>query len=198
MGAMKNTGSHIAILATLTLLAACSKGSEQGGGQQQGDGYVRVLLPTQPAAPEGPPRQPENAAWGQRGDVVEFGVPGQAALLSISCTHASDGTARVRFVRRVQAEAGAQALFAVEGNGHVARVKLDVVRAGNPGEWAGEIDARAETVGAIKGGAEIKATLPGGGTLKMPASPQAGALLDACRASDRKNEAPAAAASAAA
>ena len=134
------------------------------------------------------PQQPDGAVWSlTKGGAVDFGLPGQPALLSISCVHTSDGTARIAYVRRTRAEAGAKALLAIEGNGHVARVAIDVVKAGDPGEWQGAIEASLETAAAIKGGASMVATLPGGGALKLPPSPEAGRLLDACRASGRKS-----------
>jgi hypothetical protein len=50
--------------------------------------------------------------------------------------------------------------------------------------------AHLETIGAIKGGNTITATLPGGGALKLPPNAETGRLLDACRASDKKTAAP--------
>ncbi len=172
------------ITLTLITLAACSPSGDQ---QQSPDNAVRLLLPTEPAQPETPPVQPEGAAWSNlASDSVAFGLPGQPPLLTISCIHSPDGTPRLHFTRRTRAEAGAQALLAIEGNGHVARVAMDVVRAGDPGEWQGAIDAARETAEAIKGGAPMVATLPGGGALKLPPGPDAGRLLEACRASGRK------------
>ncbi len=170
----------------LLTLAACSPSGDQ---QQSPNNAIRVPLPTEPAPAEAPPVQPEGAAWSNLADgSVAFGLTGQPPLLTISCVHSPDGTPRLHFTRRTRAEAGAQALLAIEGNGHVARVAMDVVRAGDPGEWQGAIDAARETAGAIKGGAPMVATLPGGGALKLPPGPDAGRLLDACRASGRETE----------
>ena len=167
-------------------LSACSPSGDQ---QQAPESAIRIALPTEPAPLEAPPAQPEGVVWSNLANgSIGFGLPGQPPLLSISCTHSPDGTARIAYVRRTRAEAGAQALLAIEGNRHVSRVAMDVVRTGDPGEWRGAIDAALETAEAIKGGAEITATLPGGGALKMPPYAEAGRLLDACRASDRKVE----------
>jgi hypothetical protein len=174
---------HLPALALLTL-AACSPTGDQS---QAPDNAIRIALPTEPAPLELPPQQPEGAVWSNLANGgVAFGLPGQPALLEVACTHAGDGTALVRYTRRTRAEAGAKALLAIEGNRHVARVPVDVVKAGDPGEWQGAMPARLETAGAIKGGAEMTATLPGGGALKLPPYPGAGALLDSCRASDAK------------
>ncbi len=171
---------------SLLTLAACSPSGNQG---QAPDNAIRLPLPTEPAPLEAPPQQPEGAVWsGLANGGVAFGLPGQAPLLEVACIHAKDGTAMVSYTRRTRAEAGAKALLAIEGNGHVARVPLDVVKAGDPGEWQGAMPAKLETAAAIKGGAEMTATLPGGGALKMPSYSGAGALLDSCRASDVKPE----------
>ena len=60
----------------------------------------------------------------------------------------------IHFIRRTRAEEGAKALLAVEGNGHVARVPLDVVKSGDPGEWQGAMRAHLALASAsarIKG-----------------------------------------------
>lgn len=178
-------GMHRRLFAlTLLTLAACSPSSDQ---QRVPDNAIRIALPTEPAPLEAPPLQPEGAVWSNLANGgVAFGLPGHPALLEVACTHAADGTALIRYTRRTRAEAGAKALLAIEGNRHVARVPLDVVKAGDPGEWQGTMTARLETAGAIKGGADMTATLPGGGALKMPPYSGAGALLDSCRASDVK------------
>ncbi len=165
------------------LLAACSQSDEA---QAPNDGK-RVMLPTQTLAPDQPPQQPDGAEWREAGGglalgELAFAVPGAAPLLTIVCVLGPDGQPRLRFVRHTRAEAGAKALFAIEGNGHVARIALDVTRAGDPGEWQGEVAASDKAAEAIKGGGAVNATLPGGGTLKLPASDLPGKLLDACRA----------------
>lgn len=180
--------THLAAACLATLpLAACHPGKEQG---QDSEGAVRLILPTGPAPLELPPRQPEGAEWSLRRDgSLDFALSGQPALLSVSCRHGSDGRAFIHLLRRTRAEPGAKALFALEGNRRVARVPMNVTRAGDPGEWQGQIDAHAEAAGALKGGMKIMATLPGGGMLELPASREPGVLLDACRASDKSTRA---------
>ena len=181
----------VPLLLTLTACAPSGGDHEQAqAGAQANRGVIRLALPSEPAPLETPPQQPEGAVWSPLGGGgVAFGLPGQPPLFEVSCTHTADGTARLRFTRRARAEEGAQALLAVEGNGHVARIAVNVTRAGDPGEWQGEINAAKETAGSIKGGEKMIATLPGGGALKLPPYPEAGKLLDACRASNRKPEA---------
>ena len=181
MGAMTIRRSLICLP---LILSACSP--SQKDEQTGANGYVRVPIPTEPAALETAPAQPEGGAWrGAANGGIEFGLPGQPALFAVSCTHGSDGAARLHFVRRTRAEEGARALMAIEGNLHVARVPMNVTRPGDPGEWQGELDAHLETAGAIKGGMSMVATLPGGGALKMPPSGEGSRLLEACRASGK-------------
>lgn len=183
MGAMTIRRS---LLCLPLILAACSpsKKEEQTGA----NGYVRIAIPTEPAAQETAPAQPEGGQWrAGAGGGIEFGVPGQPAMFAVSCTHGSDGSARLHFVRRTRAEEGARALMAIEGNLHVARIPMDVTKPGDPGEWQGELDAHKETAGAIKGGFSMVATLPGGGAIKMPPTSEGGRLLDACRASSKSS-----------
>ncbi len=168
-------------LALLLTLAACSPSGNQ---PQEPLDAQRVALPSESLPPELPPKQPDGAVWQSVGaDKIAFGVPGAAPLLTITCLHEGTPSAQLRFARYTRAEAGAKALFALEGNGHVARLALDVVRAGDPGEWQGTASAFDEAVEAIKGRAAVTATLPGGGSLKLPVSDLPGTLLDQCRGS---------------
>ncbi len=128
------------------------------------------------------PVQPADAAWSGTDGSASFAAPTGAPLLSVTCEHGEAGTAWVRIARHVRGEAGAKALFAMQGNGRIARIKLNVVRSGPDGEWQGLLHADDERLDVLKGGNRIEATLPGGGTLLMPASAAPGALIAACRA----------------
>ncbi|MEP6868256.1 MAG: hypothetical protein ABJA20_07055, partial [Novosphingobium sp.] len=143
---------------------------------------ARMVMPLGPLPEELPPRQPEDAVWQADQGAVQFGVPGAAKLLTLSCEHDRSGAAWVRIARHVRAEKGAQALFALEGNGHMTRLPLNVVRGGADGEWQGLVPAKAAKLDVLRGGNRIAATLPGGGTLLLPASSEPGRLVDACRA----------------
>lgn len=136
------------------------------------------------AAPVAPP-QPDGAAWSRRGAQVDFGLTGQPALLSLACVHDRAGAASLALTRHTRADEGAKALLALIGNGRIARLPLDVTLPGEAGEWRGEIPASDPRLDVLKGGNRIEGTLPGGGTLLMPASSEPGRLLEECRASDR-------------
>ncbi|MFM5907417.1 MAG: hypothetical protein ACKOPO_07520 [Novosphingobium sp.] len=165
-------------LVLILTLAACSAGDQA----ESPENSKRLVIPSDPAPLREAPRQPDGAVWAARGDgSAAFGAPGQPALLTIACERRGTLDARLVFHRHTRADEGAKALFAIEGNGHVARIPLDVVNAGEPGEWRGRASAFDEAVEAIKGGYGVAATLPGGGTLRWPATPIPGKLLDDCR-----------------
>ncbi len=169
-------------------LAACTptQSREVAGGAAPGGGYpARVALAGEGLPAETAPLQPQDAAWRADGQAVHFGVPGQQDLLSIGCDHAPDGTALLRITRMTRAEDNAKALFALIGNGRISRLPLDARQAGDPGVWQGLIPASDDRLDVLKGGNSVEATLPGGGTLKLPASREPGRVLTDCRASDR-------------
>jgi hypothetical protein len=173
------------------VLAACSQSQSREVVAAEdmgavGAGYpARLQLSGLEIAADVAPVQPEGAAWRSDAGGLHFAVPGAADLLAISCSHAQDGTAQIKLTRGTRAEDGAKALFAVIGNGRIARLPLDAVRAGDDGEWQGLIPAADPQLDVLKGGNRLEATLPGGGLLKLPASGEPGRLLEACRASDR-------------
>jgi hypothetical protein len=163
-------------------LAACSQ-SESKQVVENGSYPARMPLAAVSLPVEAAPQQPEGARWEASGNGVRFGVPGANALLALSCEHDRNGGALLQITREVRAESGAKALFALIGNGRIARLPLDAVRAGQNGEWKGQIAAADPRLEVLRGGNRIEATLPGGGSLKLPASNEPRQLLDSCRAS---------------
>ncbi len=169
---------HRLIPILIFTLTACSSGDDV----QSPENSKRLVIPSDPAPMREAPKQPDGAVWTLRGDgSVAFGVPEQGPLLTIACERRGTLDARLVFQRFTRAEEGAKALFAIEGNGHVARLPLDVVRAGEPGEWRGSASAFDEAVKAIKSGYGVTATLPGGGTLRWSGTALPGKLLENCR-----------------
>lgn len=191
MPGMTKTWSLFLVAAALPL-AACSQSQSRQvvdngalGGAAAGAYPARLALGNISLPMEEAPLQPLDAAW--RGDAqgAHFGVAGQPDLIAVSCMHSPDGTAMLRLTRATRAAEGAKALFALIGNGRITRLPMDVVRAGEPGEWQATIPATDERLDVLKGGNRIEGTLPGGGTLMMPASSEPGRVLNECRASDR-------------
>lgn len=180
---------HWSLILLPLLLAACSQSESRPVAPNEGSpgaGYPARLQLSGIALPvDVAPVQPEGAEWRSDANGLHFAVAGSGDLLSIGCDHAADGSAMIRITRGTRAEDGAKALFAVIGNGRIARLPLDAVRAGENGEWKGLIPAADPQLDVLKGGNRIEATLPGGGMLKLPASGEPGRVLAACRASDR-------------
>lgn len=163
----------------LVMLASCSRG-EDGETPEQAK---RLVIPSQPTPLREPPKQPDGAVWSALPNgAAQFAAPDQAPLLSISCENRGTPDAVLRFTRYTRAEDGAQALFAIEGNSRVTRIKLNVVRSGDPGEWTGTVSAFDGRVDAIRGSYGVAATLPGGGTLRWSGSGIPGTVLTQCRA----------------
>ncbi|MBA3054773.1 MAG: hypothetical protein FP826_07530 [Sphingomonadales bacterium] len=131
------------------------------------------------------PAQPAGGEWWLANGELSFGLLGRQKLFTLACDQAPAGGTALRITWVTRAEAGAKALVALIGNGRIARLPVDVVRAGERGEWGGIIPAADPRLDVLKGSNRIEATLPGGGTLILPASGEPGRLLAACRAIDR-------------
>lgn len=179
---------HWSLLVLAAALSACtaSQSREVVENDPAGAGYPARLPLTDISLPmDQAPAQPQGGQWRAEGQSLHFAVPGGADLFALSCTHAPDGTAALSIRRTTRAEAGAKALFALIGNGRIARLPLDAVSGGENGEWQGVLPADDPRLDVLKGGNRIEATLPGGGTLMLPASLEPGRLLTACRTANR-------------
>ncbi|MFC3173887.1 hypothetical protein ACFOD9_06450 [Novosphingobium bradum] len=180
------------LIAFTLLLGACSQSHSREVVETapvSGTYPARLALDQGPLPVEAPPPQPQGGAWSAAGssanDGVAFGIPGQPALFTLACTHDAAGVAHLAISRHTRAEAGAKALLALIGNGRIARLPVDAALPGEAGSWQGAIPATDARLDVLKGGNRIEATLPGGGTLLLPASGEPGHLLESCRASDR-------------
>lgn len=176
------------VIAAAATLGACSQsqGRQIVSGSDAGAGYpARMALGTLASPADTAPVQPDGAAWQALApDQVTFGLPGQRPLLVLSCIRNGAGLATIRILRATRAEEGAKALFALIGNGRISRLSLDARQPGEAGQWEGVVPASDPRLDVLRGGNGIEATLPGGGTLKLPASREPGRLLAACRAGD--------------
>lgn len=169
-------------------LAACSQSQSRQvtGNSPESPAYpARLPLNALVLDVGSAPQQPAGGEWRAANNALQFGLPGQQDLFALACHRSADGAASLRISRLTRAETGAKALFALIGNGHIARLPLDAVRAGETGEWRGEIPAADDRLDVLLGHNQIEATLPGGGKLMLPASSEPGRLLTACRAGDR-------------
>ena len=156
------------------------------------DGSVRVVLPAEGStpAPEFNPRRTvgqsgnPQGAWTllTDGRTALYGLPGAKALMAVECEGRFEGTPRLIVTRYAEAERGAEAVFAIQGNGRILRVPMRAVmlRKGESA-WRGTVPIADERVQVFLGAGQIAATLPGAGRLVSPAMGNARAGIDTCR-----------------
>lgn len=170
--------SSLSAALTLCALAGCSQAA--GPVPQRTDepvDAVRVAIPA-PASP-GAVRPPgAMPAWTASPAAAAFGYPGEPPLLLVACR-----SGQLLVTRGAPADRGAQALFALIGNGQVVRLPVDAVRL--PGQpypvWQGTL-AAADPSAAVFAGAAIEATLPGAGRIEVPGGPIPRAVIADCAA----------------
>lgn len=173
----------------LLALAACTKAGAVPDREGAPIDAVRVAMPAG-EAPSGGTAVEAKPQWVGSPDAMfaRYGTPGGAPLLSLECR---GGVVIVS--RHVAAEVGAQALFALQGAGHIVRLPVDATPV--PGargyQWQGSIapaDPGAEVFAAAFNG-----TMPGGGMIKVEAGEPPRALLRRCGSLPATGAAPVAA-----
>jgi len=160
-------------------------------------GSVRVVLPAEGSspAPDFNPRRTvgqsgnPQGAWTLLvdGRTALYGLPGARALMAVECEGRFEGTPRLIVTRYAEAERGAEAVFAIQGNRRILRVPMRAVMlrdrdGGGESAWRGTVLIADERVQVFLGTGEIAATLPGAGRLVSPAMGDARAGIDKCRA----------------
>lgn len=156
------------------------------------DGTIRVVLPAEGTAPAPPfnPRRTVGQSTAPQGGwtlmpdgrTALYGLPGARALIGIECEGRSEGAPQLIVTRYAEAERGAEAVFAFQGNGRILRVPMRAVQLKkNESAWRGTVPAQDERVQVFLGTGQIAATLPGAGRLVGPALGAARAGIDACR-----------------
>lgn len=125
----------------------------------------------------------EGADWelGRDGKVLRFANPAGEPLLSLACLRPPDGPARIRVVQYAAAPPGAEALFALVGNGMVARVPMDARLRDKRWLWEGSLPAAWPKFDVLTGAREVIATMPGGGEIVLTPSPLPQRLITWCR-----------------
>ena len=158
-------------------LAACHR--EQAPVQGQ-----RISLDTVGRGGEQPLPSPDTkgAAWtvSANGQAIDFGQPGQKAFLTLACNVKTD-PAQVTIVRHAPARPGEKALFPVISNSINSRFKVDAVLRDHEWRWEGTLPADDALWEVFEGSPAFEATLPGGGSLKVPGSRMPSQFLDWCR-----------------
>ncbi|MEO6041632.1 MAG: hypothetical protein ABIP41_07010 [Croceibacterium sp.] len=170
-------------LLSLYLLAAC---------QRRDAPVQRIELDAAREGPEQPIASPDtkDAVWAANADgwALEFGKAGQKPLLTLEC-RVHDTPPHLRVIRHVFSRLGESALFPVLGSGPNARFKLDAANVGGEARWQGDVPLGDEQLDVFHSG-RLEATLPGGGSLNIPASPAPGEFINRCRAASPQPAAP--------
>lgn len=124
-----------------------------------------------------------NADWELAADnkALRFANPAGEPLLSLACILPPDEPARIRLTQHASAPPGAEALFALVGNGMVARVPMDARLNEDRWLWEGSLPAAAPKLDVLTGAREVIATMPGGGEIVLTPSPLPQRLISWCR-----------------
>ncbi len=177
------TAQLLALLISPLLVAGCKPPAA--------DDYVeRVNFAQAKGAASAPLPSPDvtDAVWaeGARPDRIIYGIPGKAPLLALDCAQAKGDSApearHIRITRFAPADAGAKALLALIGNGHISRLKIDATWNGRAWLWQGTYPASSLQLEVLTGPHAVTATLPGAGKLDLGPSPLPARLIDSCRA----------------
>jgi hypothetical protein len=165
---------RVAPLVFVVALAACHRADTP---------VERISLDQARSGPEVPISAPDtkNAAWTASADGkrVDFALPGGKPLLTLECR--AGPVPVVRIERHVGSRPGESALFPVLGSGPNARFLLSAAQEGGEWLWRGDVPVTDAQLEVFKSG-RLEATLPGGGSLIVGASPLPGELVDRCRA----------------
>lgn len=159
------------------LLAACQPPATENYAE-------RAPEPQQRDAPMAPIDAPDTqrAIWSaaKQGERIVYGVPGQTPLLSLSCEE-GEGESTVRITRFVATDAEADAIMALIGNGHRARLPIEAVWNGQGWLWESSYPASLPDLDVFTGLRAIEATIPGAGTVVLNPSPLPARLVEQCR-----------------
>lgn len=167
-----------AALLPLTLLAACNPPAA--------DDYVARVGVVERAAPSAPIASPdtEGAVWAPSSANplrLVYGKPGQRVLFALECIDGEAGPT-LTYTRFASADAHAQGILALIGNGHVSRLNIDAMRDGVRWFWQGSEPATSSSFEGLTGGRQVEATVPGAGSLILNPSQLPGELILQCRA----------------
>ncbi|MCW1382497.1 hypothetical protein OLX02_06650 [Novosphingobium sp. KCTC 2891] len=167
----------IAAVCSLAALSGCTKSAASTPREGAPLDAVRLSMPQSEALP-GAPVENARAGWTGNGDEARFGYAGETPLLTLACR-----SGVVLVTRHSPAEVGAQALFALQGSGHILRLPVDATSV--PGQrgylWQGSLNPDDPGAAVFQGA--FNGTLPGGGMIKVVASDAARDVLRRCKAS---------------
>lgn len=169
---------RLSVLVPLALIGACKPPAS--------DDYVeRTRIGTPAQGPSEPIDSPdtEGAIWApaEKGARLLYGKPGERPLFAIECLDGA-GEPMLGYTRFAKADPHAQAVLALIGNGHVARLKIDAAQVGDRWRWEGAIAASDQRLDVLTGAREVEATVPGAGSVILNPSALPGELVEQCRA----------------
>ena len=180
---MRTLATSFALMA----LAACdTQGSEDGPAQRIALDHGRLPAAIQPPAPS---LETEGAVWtvNEDGQSIHFGKPNEEPLMSLAC-RLKENPPRLAVIRHAPARPGQEALFPVIGNGMRSRFLVDAALRDGEWRWEGTLPADDSKLDVFTGTREIRATLPGAGTLEIEGSRVPGEFVTWCRAGERVME----------
>lgn len=173
------------LMAATLALAACSPASgDTPQAQDRPLDAVRIsLLVAKPAsapapAAIAPQERTDKPEWTATPSGATLAYAGEAPLLSIACKGE-----RLVITRHAPADPGAQALFALIGNGAIVRLPVNATPfvGTNQQVWQGDL-AGSDPAAAVFLRGSIAATLPGAGKIMLPASDISAGVVRRCGA----------------
>lgn len=175
------------MLAAGIALAACQPPASENYSERAPDVPHRE-------APSVPVDSPDAtlAIWSpaKSGDRLLYGSPGKPPLVALACS--SEGRSGYTTITRfVEADPGANAIMALIGNGHRARLPIAAEWNGRGWLWEARYPAELPDLDVFTGQRAIEMTLPGAGKVVFNSSPLPGQLIERCRGVRGRRENPA-------
>ncbi|MEO0590127.1 MAG: hypothetical protein AAFZ11_06150 [Pseudomonadota bacterium] len=168
----------VALATSLTALAACKPPPTDAGlkrdAAEEAPAYASDPLPSPDTEGAVWARSPQNA---QR---IVYGVPGKPALMALTCL-SGEGLPRLQVTRMSPADAGAGAILAFVGNGHIGRMDVDAITVTGRIVWQGTTLAADAALEPLAGPRQLTATVPGAGMVTLNPSPLPMEFLEDCR-----------------
>ena len=172
-----------AVLALPLLLAACQPAADSAPEATQLSLDEIRLRHELPLASPDTARGVWRVAEGNR--AITFGNSGASPWLTLECRLAPDQPPVLAIIRHAPGRAGQSALFAVMGNGEVARLPAEPVIEGASSHWEASLPAADPRLDLFIGPGDMRATLPGKGAIAIPPSPVPGQFVQWCRTGGR-------------
>lgn len=133
----------------------------------------------------------EGAIWAESAETerIIYGVPGQPALMALSCNRDGSEPA-LRITRMSPADAGGGAMLALIGNGAIGRMEVDATEVSGRSIWQGEQAAADDVWEPLAGPRQVTVTVPGAGMVTLNPSELPWEMLLGCRGVPARAEPP--------